>query len=82
MAAYWATHRGKGLVRDIQANAGSSLGGPQGAASGAGGAARGVIQPLLDAGRKPSLRGDRTVIQGGRIGGAVVDQGRSVRPGF
>jgi len=75
---------GKGLVRDIEVNAGLSLKGLSVLLVGAGGAARGVIQPLLAAGPQHLCVINRTVHgqQGGRAGGAVCRSGadRRCRP--
>ena len=60
---------GKGLVRDIQVNAGFSLAGLKVLLLGAGGAARGVIQPLLDAGPKHLC-----VVNGGAVCRSGADQ--------
>src|SRR5690606_27574183 len=52
---------GKGLVRDIEHNAGFTLAGKRILLLGAGGAARGVIQPLLAAGPAQLCVANRTV---------------------
>ncbi|SDS64950.1 shikimate dehydrogenase [Halopseudomonas sabulinigri] len=66
---------GKGLVRDIQVNAGLSLAGLNVLLVGAGGAARGVIQPLLAAGPAHLCVINRTVSKAEELAALFVDQG-------
>lgn len=66
---------GKGLVRDIQVNAGLSLQGLSILLVGAGGAARGVIQPLLAAGPAHLCVINRTVSKAEELAAIFVDQG-------
>tara|TARA_R110000796_G_scaffold88164_9_gene189876 strand:- start:798 stop:1613 length:816 start_codon:yes stop_codon:yes gene_type:complete len=73
---------GKGLVRDIQVNAGFSLAGLKVLLLGAGGAARGVIQPLLDAGPKHLCVVNRTVSKAEELAALFVDQGPISAAGF
>ena len=66
---------GKGLVRDIEVNAGLSLKGLSVLLVGAGGAARGVIQPLLAAGPQHLCVINRTVSKAEELAALFVDQG-------
>lgn len=66
---------GKGLVRDIEVNAGLSLKGLSVLLVGAGGAARGVIQPLLAAGPAHLCVINRTVSKAEELAALFVDQG-------
>lgn len=66
---------GKGLVRDLQVNAGLSLQGLSILLVGAGGAARGVIQPLLAAGPAHLCVINRTVSKAEELASLFVDQG-------
>ncbi|WP_339650763.1 shikimate dehydrogenase [Halopseudomonas pelagia] len=73
---------GKGLVRDIQVNAGVSLAGLKVLLVGAGGAARGVIQPLLEAGPAQLCVVNRTVSKAEELATLFVDQGPISAAGF
>ena len=66
---------GKGLVRDIQHNAGLALSGKRILLIGAGGAARGVIQPLLEAGPAQLCVVNRTVEKAEQLAMLFKEQG-------
>ncbi len=59
-APYGDNTDGAGLVRDLEANLGFSLGGKRVLLAGAGGAARGVVEPLLAAGAARLVIANRT----------------------
>ena len=73
---------GKGLVRDIQHNAGFSLQGKRILLVGAGGAARGVIQPLLQAQPAQLCVVNRTVEKAEQLARLFKDQGPISAAGF
>ena len=73
---------GKGLVRDIQHNAGFSLADKRVLLVGAGGAARGVIQPLLQAGPAQLCVVNRTVEKAEHLARLFKDQGPISAAGF
>lgn len=73
---------GKGLVRDIQHNAGLSLAGMRVLLVGAGGAARGVIQPLLEAGPAQLCVVNRTVEKAEQLAMLFKEQGPISAAGF
>ena len=73
---------GKGLVRDIQHNAGLSLTGRRILLVGAGGAARGVIQPLLEAGPAQLCVVNRTVEKAEQLAMLFKEQGPISAAGF
>ncbi|EZQ18048.1 shikimate dehydrogenase [Halopseudomonas bauzanensis] len=73
---------GKGLVRDIQHNAGLPLAGKRILLIGAGGAARGVIQPLLEAGPAQLCVVNRTVEKAEQLAMLFKDQGPISAAGF
>lgn len=73
---------GKGLVRDIQHNAGLRLAGLKVLLVGAGGAARGVIQPLLAAGPSQLCIVNRTVSKAEELAALFADQGPISAAGF
>jgi shikimate dehydrogenase len=73
---------GKGLVRDIQHNAGLSLAGLKILLVGAGGAARGVIQPILAAGPAQLCIVNRTVSKAEALGALFIDLGPVSAAGF
>lgn len=73
---------GKGLVRDIQHNAGFELAGKRILLVGAGGAARGVIQPLLEAQPAQLCVVNRTVEKAEQLARLFKDQGPISAAGF
>ena len=73
---------GRGLVRDIQVNAGLSLAGLRVLLVGAGGAARGVIQPLLAAGVDQLCVVNRTVPKAEALAALFVEDGPISAAGF
>lgn len=73
---------GKGLVRDIQHNAGLSLSGLKILLVGAGGAARGVVQPLLAAGPAQLCIVNRTVSKAEELAALFGDLGPVSAAGF
>lgn len=73
---------GKGLVRDIQHNAGLSLAGLKILLVGAGGASRGVLQPLLEAGPDQLCVVNRTVEKAEHLAALFVDHGPVSAAGF
>ena len=73
---------GKGLVRDIQHNAGLALAGKRILLVGAGGAARGVIQPLLQAQPAQLCVVNRTVEKAEQLAMLFKDQGPISAAGF
>ncbi|WP_193074600.1 shikimate dehydrogenase [Pseudomonas sp. FME51] len=73
---------GKGLVRDIQHNAGLALAGMRILLVGAGGAARGVIQPLLEAGPAQLCVVNRTVEKAEQMAMLFKEQGPISAAGF
>lgn len=73
---------GKGLVRDIRHNAGFDLTGKRILLVGAGGAARGVIQPLLDAGPAQLCVVNRTVEKAEHLATLFRDRGPISAAGF
>ena len=73
---------GKGLVRDIQHNAGFDLAGKRILLVGAGGAARGVIQPLLQAQPAQLCVVNRTVEKAEQLARLFKDQGPISAAGF
>lgn len=73
---------GKGLVRDIQHNAGFDLVGKRILLVGAGGAARGVIQPLLEAGPAQLCVVNRTVEKAEQLAMLFREQGPISAAGF
>ena len=73
---------GKGLVRDLQHNAGLSLAGLKILLVGAGGAARGVVQPLLAAGPSQLCIVNRTVSKAEELAALFADQGPVSAAGF
>lgn len=73
---------GKGLVRDIQHNAGFSLSGKRVLLVGAGGAARGVIQPLLEAQPAQLCVVNRTVEKAEHLARLFRDLGPISAAGF
>ncbi|SDT02511.1 shikimate dehydrogenase [Halopseudomonas litoralis] len=73
---------GKGLVRDIQHNAGLTLAGMRVLLVGAGGAARGVIQPLLQAGPAQLCVVNRTVEKAEQLAMLFKDLGPISAAGF
>ncbi|MES2909271.1 MAG: shikimate dehydrogenase [Pseudomonadota bacterium] len=66
---------GIGLVRDITANAGWSLAGKRILMLGAGGAARGVIQPLLAAGAAQVMVANRTLAKAQTLAQVFAGEG-------
>ncbi|WP_339843257.1 shikimate dehydrogenase [uncultured Halopseudomonas sp.] len=73
---------GKGLVRDIEHNAGLALAGLKILLVGAGGAARGVVQPLLAAGPSQLCIVNRTVSKAEELAALFADQGPVSAAGF
>lgn len=73
---------GKGLVRDIQHNAGLELAGKRILLIGAGGAARGVIQPLLEAQPAQLCVVNRTVEKAEHLAALFKEQGPISAAGF
>ncbi len=73
---------GKGLVRDIQDNAGLALKGLRVLLVGAGGAARGVIQPLLAAGPAQLCVVNRTVAKAEQLAQVFAQDGPISAAGF
>lgn len=73
---------GKGLVRDIQDNAGLSLKGLRVLLVGAGGAARGVIQPLLAASPAQLCVVNRTVTKAEQLAQLFAQDGPISAAGF
>ncbi|HDZ58316.1 MAG TPA: shikimate dehydrogenase [Pseudomonas xinjiangensis] len=73
---------GKGLVRDIQVNAGLSLRGLRVLLVGAGGAARGVIQPILAAGPAQLCVVNRTVEKAEQLASLFAEDGPISAAGF
>ena len=73
---------GKGLVRDIQHNAGFDLADKRILLVGAGGAARGVIQPLLEAQPAQLCVVNRTVEKAEQLARLFKDQGPISAAGF
>lgn len=73
---------GKGLVRDIEHNAGFTLAGKRILLLGAGGAARGVIQPLLAAGPAQLCVANRTVEKAEQLAMLFKDEGPISAAGF
>ncbi|WP_373185870.1 shikimate dehydrogenase [Halopseudomonas sp.] len=73
---------GKGLVRDIEHNAGLNLAGLKILLVGAGGAARGVVQPLLAAGPSQLCIVNRTVSKAEELAALFADQGPVSAAGF
>ena len=73
---------GRGLVRDIQHNAGLALAGKRILLIGAGGAARGVIQPLLQAHPAQLCVVNRTVEKAEQLAMLFKDQGPISAAGF
>ena len=73
---------GKGLVRDIEHNAGFSLAGKRILLVGAGGAARGVIQPILQAQPAQLCVVNRTVEKAEQLAILFKDQGAISAAGF
>src|SRR5690554_896347 len=73
---------GKGLVRDIQHNAGFDLAGKRILLVGAGGAARGVIQPLLQAQPAQLCVVNRTVEKAEQLARLFKDHGPISAAGF
>ena len=73
---------GKGLVRDIQHNAGFDLAGKRILLIGAGGAARGVMQPLLEARPAQLCVVNRTVEKAEQLAMLFKDQGPVSAAGF
>lgn len=73
---------GKGLVRDIQHNAGYALAGKRILLVGAGGAARGVIQPLLAAQPAQLCVVNRTVQKAEQLAALFREQGPISAAGF
>ena len=67
---------GVGLVRDLTANLGVELRGRAVAILGAGGAARGIVKPLLDAGAASLVIGNRTMAKAAEIATQFARYGR------
>lgn len=73
---------GAGLVRDLEANLGVDLRGAEVLLLGAGGAARGVILPLLGAGVGRLVIANRTVEKAAQLAAAFFADGRVTASGF
>ena len=67
---------GVGLVRDLAVNLGVELRGRAVAILGAGGAARGIVKPLLDAGTASIVIGNRTMAKAAEIAAQFARYGR------
>ena len=70
---------GIGLVRDIERNAGVALGGARVLLVGAGGAAAGVLGPLIESGASEVVVANRSVARRGRAGRAASRADRARR---
>ncbi len=73
---------GAGLVRDLETNLGLDLRGAEVLLLGAGGAARGVMQPLLGAGVGRLVVANRTVEKAGQLAARFPHDGRVGASGF
>jgi shikimate dehydrogenase len=73
---------GAGLVRDLTVNAGLSLGGKRILLLGAGGAVRGVLEPLLAEGPAALVIANRTVAKAEQLAHEFADLGPVMASGF
>lgn len=81
-AAFGSNFDGIGLLRDIEVNLGRPLRGKRVLLLGAGGAARGALQPFLQAGPAELVLVNRTVAKAGALGERFSGLGTLVTTGY